>query len=90
MTIAERIITTVPRAGCKVKTLRAVLHDIDAAPLDYALQGLTASGRFVISDGFIRPRLVAPVIQSRRPAPAPLREWESIDAQLRELMRGAE
>jgi hypothetical protein len=89
--IADRIAATVPRNGCKVKTLRCVLHDIAAAPLDYAIQGLTASGRFIISDGFIRP---APgmhlVAQSRPRAPAPFREWESLDAQLRELMRGAD
>lgn len=57
--IAERIASTVPVKGCKVKTLRCVLHDVEAAPLDYAIQGLTASGRYVIDSGFIRPVLVA-------------------------------
>lgn len=53
--IADRIAATVPPRGCKVRTLRAVLHDVERAPLDYAIAGLTSCGRFVISDGFIRP-----------------------------------
>lgn len=54
--IADRITATVPLRGCKVRTLRAVLHDIEAAPLDYAIQGLLSAGTYVMSDGFIRPR----------------------------------
>lgn len=71
--LAERIASTVPVNGCKVKTLRCVLHDVEAAPLDYAIQGLLAAGRYVMSDGFIRPMRVA--FEAPAYKPGPRRPW---------------
>ncbi len=53
--IADRIAKTIPSTGCRIFALRCHLHDIEKAPLDYALQGLIRAGRYVMSDGFIRP-----------------------------------
>lgn len=80
MTIAERIIGTVPRAGCKVRTLRAVLHDIEAAPLDYAITGLVNAGQFLIADGFIRPiyATAVPAMPSTRSTPDARHPWKQL------------
>lgn len=53
--IAERIASTVHPRGCKLKTLRAVLHDIAPGPLDYALLGLIATGRCRMLNLWIEP-----------------------------------
>jgi hypothetical protein len=54
--IADRILAVLPARGCKLRSLRCALHDIAAAPLDYALQGLLQSGDLRLHRDYVLPR----------------------------------